>query len=292
MKQLVYRQDHVLLTCSFDLEENRDELRVRTEPSDVTACFSFFFSYPVANHPCPLLRALPPDPSACLVGRIDPFGPPTAPRRTGGRPIVVTLGHPVDDEASIAKSQSLPEHRVMKERRVDGLRYRQPVVAVVPTPRLDERRPFLELRQARRAVRLQSEKRRERVDGREGESRWRRRARHVPVERESCAVSISRLYVLWYIPTMYGLRSITRLSQVATRILHISAPTLRRPVMSPPPLKRQKREEYRRAQADAQADAQSLDQCENAASGVVKLPKKRFYRQRAHANPFSDHRLD
>ena len=25
--------------------------------------------------------------------------------------------------------------------------------------------------------------------------------------------------------------------------------------------------------------------------GVAKLPRKRFYRQRAHANPFSDHTL-
>lgn len=26
--------------------------------------------------------------------------------------------------------------------------------------------------------------------------------------------------------------------------------------------------------------------------GTVQLPKKRFYRQRAHANPFSDHMLE
>jgi hypothetical protein len=26
--------------------------------------------------------------------------------------------------------------------------------------------------------------------------------------------------------------------------------------------------------------------------GVAKLPQKRFYRQRAHANPFSDHSLE
>lgn len=26
--------------------------------------------------------------------------------------------------------------------------------------------------------------------------------------------------------------------------------------------------------------------------GDVKLPKKKFYRQRAHANPFSDHNLE
>ncbi|OJJ49366.1 hypothetical protein ASPZODRAFT_150262 [Penicilliopsis zonata CBS 506.65] len=49
--------------------------------------------------------------------------------------------------------------------------------------------------------------------------------------------------------------------------------------MAGPPAKRQKREEYRRAQA-----AQN--------EGGVKLPQKKFYRQRAHANPFSDHQLD
>jgi tRNA (guanine-N7-)-methyltransferase len=43
------------------------------------------------------------------------------------------------------------------------------------------------------------------------------------------------------------------------------------------PTKRLKREEYR---ANLHTDEQ------NAA-----LPKKKFYRQRAHANPFSDHSL-
>ena len=42
------------------------------------------------------------------------------------------------------------------------------------------------------------------------------------------------------------------------------------------PIKRQKRVEYRKAHKD-----------ENSA----ELPKKKFYRQRAHANPFSDHQL-
>lgn len=51
--------------------------------------------------------------------------------------------------------------------------------------------------------------------------------------------------------------------------------------MAPPPSKRQKREEYRKAQQEAQN-----------ADGEVKMPKKRYYRQRAHANPFSDHQLD
>ena len=40
--------------------------------------------------------------------------------------------------------------------------------------------------------------------------------------------------------------------------------------------KRQKREDYRKSHKQ---------------EGNVELPKKRFYRQRAHANPFSDHQL-
>ncbi|ROV96614.1 hypothetical protein VPNG_09003 [Cytospora leucostoma] len=47
--------------------------------------------------------------------------------------------------------------------------------------------------------------------------------------------------------------------------------------MSVPPPKRQKREVYR---AQHRADDESTE-----------LPQKKFYRQRAHANPFSDHRL-
>jgi tRNA (guanine-N7-)-methyltransferase len=43
------------------------------------------------------------------------------------------------------------------------------------------------------------------------------------------------------------------------------------------PNKRQKREEYK--------EAISKDEQNGA------LPKKKFYRQRAHANPFSDHSL-
>lgn len=43
------------------------------------------------------------------------------------------------------------------------------------------------------------------------------------------------------------------------------------------PAKRQKREEYKNAM---HADEQN-----------TALPKKKFYRQRAHANPFSDHSL-
>ena len=41
--------------------------------------------------------------------------------------------------------------------------------------------------------------------------------------------------------------------------------------------KRQQREEYRKAHREE--------------GGSTQLPKKKFYRQRAHANPFSDHNL-
>jgi hypothetical protein len=48
-------------------------------------------------------------------------------------------------------------------------------------------------------------------------------------------------------------------------------------IMGGPPNKRQKREEYKTAFRD---------------NDTAKLPKKKFYRQRAHANPFSDHQLE
>ncbi|KAG9248737.1 hypothetical protein BJ878DRAFT_487025 [Calycina marina] len=47
-------------------------------------------------------------------------------------------------------------------------------------------------------------------------------------------------------------------------------------IMAGPPNKRQKREEYKTSQRE---------------DGTAELPKKKFYRQRAHANPFSDHQL-
>lgn len=50
-----------------------------------------------------------------------------------------------------------------------------------------------------------------------------------------------------------------------------------------PPAKRVKREEYRRK---VQAQQESTD------GSVIKMPQKKFFRQRAHANPFSDHRLE
>ncbi|KAI9681660.1 MAG: tRNA (guanine-N(7)-)-methyltransferase (tRNA(m7G46)-methyltransferase) [Trizodia sp. TS-e1964] len=46
---------------------------------------------------------------------------------------------------------------------------------------------------------------------------------------------------------------------------------------APPPKKRRKREEYRTATHNDDAS--------------TNLPKKKYYRQRAHANPFSDHSL-
>lgn len=49
--------------------------------------------------------------------------------------------------------------------------------------------------------------------------------------------------------------------------------------------KRQKREEFRKKIAAATAEASS------PAGSVVNLPQKKYYRQRAHANPFSDHML-
>ncbi|KAL4896691.1 hypothetical protein BDV59DRAFT_199047 [Aspergillus ambiguus] len=51
--------------------------------------------------------------------------------------------------------------------------------------------------------------------------------------------------------------------------------------------KRQKREANRQRAAEALARAQSGD-----AAAALQLPQKKFYRQRAHANPFSDHRLE
>ena len=47
--------------------------------------------------------------------------------------------------------------------------------------------------------------------------------------------------------------------------------------MAEPVNKKQKRADYRQAQK------------ENA---ISELPRKRFYRQRAHANVFSDHNLE
>ena len=63
--------------------------------------------------------------------------------------------------------------------------------------------------------------------------------------------------------------------EVAKSDLHIST------TMTGASNKALKREEYRKAQQNFQ----------DGTSKQVQLPKKRFYRQRAHANPFSDHNL-
>jgi len=55
--------------------------------------------------------------------------------------------------------------------------------------------------------------------------------------------------------------------------------------MTGPSNKRQKREDYKRVQESFKAGS------DGAGSGKIELPKKKFYRQRAHANPFSDHAL-
>lgn len=65
-------------------------------------------------------------------------------------------------------------------------------------------------------------------------------------------------------------------------LLPVSSPS---PSTSTPPPKRQKREQYRKA-------VQGAQQKQDSEGDVIKLPQKKFFRQRAHANPFSDHRLD
>ncbi|KAL4934803.1 hypothetical protein BDV06DRAFT_217867 [Aspergillus oleicola] len=53
------------------------------------------------------------------------------------------------------------------------------------------------------------------------------------------------------------------------------------------PAKKQKREEFRKKAAAANSSEPG-----DAAGGSIKLPQKKYYRQRAHANPFSDHLLN
>lgn len=58
------------------------------------------------------------------------------------------------------------------------------------------------------------------------------------------------------------------------------------------PRKRLRREAYRREQERGHAsDAERKGKEGQERGAVVGLPRKRFYRQRAHANPFSDHFL-
>ncbi|KAL2799587.1 putative methyltransferase-domain-containing protein [Aspergillus keveii] len=57
------------------------------------------------------------------------------------------------------------------------------------------------------------------------------------------------------------------------------------------PAKRQKREEFRRKVAAATTEP-SGDGSASPPGSVLNLPQKKYYRQRAHANPFSDHLLE
>lgn len=76
--------------------------------------------------------------------------------------------------------------------------------------------------------------------------------------------------------------------------------------MAGPSNKRQKREAYRRQMSEAQkkqepndpeaaeedAEPPRPDGKQSLSTGKkIEMPKKRFYRQRAHANVFSDHNL-
>lgn len=61
--------------------------------------------------------------------------------------------------------------------------------------------------------------------------------------------------------------------------------------MSTPPAKRQKCEPSQRGGQKRQGRDQYRNASADDAAAAVKLPQKKFFRQRAHANPFSDHRL-
>ena len=63
---------------------------------------------------------------------------------------------------------------------------------------------------------------------------------------------------------------------------------------APPSAKRQKREQYRKALQEQGGGGGGHGEGEAASRSVdaVKMPKKKYFRQRAHANPFSDHHLD
>lgn len=41
-----------------------------------------------------------------------------------------------------------------------------------------------------------------------------------------------------------------------------------------------------------EVEVEVSDNTDSVDASVVKLPRKRFFRQRAHANPFSDHLLE
>ncbi|PRT52835.1 tRNA (guanine-N(7)-)-methyltransferase [Wickerhamiella sorbophila] len=52
-----------------------------------------------------------------------------------------------------------------------------------------------------------------------------------------------------------------------------------------------KREQYRKAQEEKRKRVQNVE-FDVPAESDVQLPRKRYYRQRAHSNPFSDHNLE
>ncbi|KAK9473072.1 putative methyltransferase-domain-containing protein [Dipodascopsis tothii] len=58
--------------------------------------------------------------------------------------------------------------------------------------------------------------------------------------------------------------------------------------------KKRKRSEYRQMQSERRKELKEVLFTPDAVaeSAVIKLPKKKFYRQRAHSNPFSDHALE
>jgi len=60
------------------------------------------------------------------------------------------------------------------------------------------------------------------------------------------------------------------------KILYLAAESNYFAEMVRQPHKKQKREEFKQAVGE---------------DGTAAMPKKKFYRQRAHANPFSDHAL-
>ncbi|KAG5367988.1 tRNA (guanine-N(7)-)-methyltransferase [Yarrowia sp. C11] len=53
-----------------------------------------------------------------------------------------------------------------------------------------------------------------------------------------------------------------------------------------------KRQKYRQEQEEKRLAAKKGVSFEQPEEGEIKLPKKRYYRQRAHSNPFSDHQLE
>jgi hypothetical protein len=78
-------------------------------------------------------------------------------------------------------------------------------------------------------------------------------------------------------PTTHEANFFVMTPTAAVPFVSPSVPEVYSNTMTHTPAKRQKREEYKNS---LHTDEQS-----------AVLPKKKFYRQRAHANPFSDHSL-